>query len=191
MIITLHNVCAVHRGCAVQWGMFSTPRGYHEYNRGGSVHWGDIMINAGEGHWDKNKWICMETPVYWTSPGVLIISPQCTEHPPGYSVISPSVLNILWCTAHPPVYCTNIMQGDYPSCSLRHRLEGSGFFWNWYKKGSIPGVYMDPVKFRSSTDRAQVHVQNKSQASELLMPRVKATRIRTLSVSVPNGSCIV
>ena len=35
----------------------------------------------------------METPVYWTSSGVLIISLQCTEHP--------------------PMYCTGIMQADY------------------------------------------------------------------------------
>ena len=45
-------------------------------------------------------------PVYWTSPvyswyppTVLIISPHCTH-------------NIPQCTEHPPVYCTDIMQGE-------------------------------------------------------------------------------
>ena len=39
----------------------STLRGYHEHTAGCSVHWGDIMstsgnimINVGEGHWEKN-----------------------------------------------------------------------------------------------------------------------------------------
>ena len=54
------------------------------------------------------KVIGKTTELVWTPPsGVLndispvfsMISPQCTEHPP-------SVLNI------PPVYCTDIMQGD-------------------------------------------------------------------------------
>ena len=32
--ITLHNVCVVRWGCAVQRGMFGTPGGYHEYSGG-------------------------------------------------------------------------------------------------------------------------------------------------------------
>ena len=152
---TLHNVRAVHREvCSTTGDVQYTGRyhecsgGYREYTGGGgvSVHWGDIMsmlgdimINVGEGHWENNC-ICMETPVHWTSPGVLMISPtlimaapsvlmvslQCTEHPPVYSwyphctehpcvlMISPSVLrppgvlnDIPRCTqCYPPVYWT-------------------------------------------------------------------------------------
>ena len=115
---TLHNVCAVHRGCVVQRGMFSTLEGYHEYSGGYheysggyheytggcSVHrfdimstLGDIMINVGEGHWENN-WICMETPVYWTfldvlklSPTLIVESLQCTHGIPR-------------CTEHIPLY---------------------------------------------------------------------------------------
>ena len=129
-------------GCSVHQGdIMSTLGGYHEYTGriswvrwGCSVHWADIMSTlgwyhdkCGEGHC-KNNWICMETPLYWTSPGVLMISPtlimlspwcteqphavlmifpqthhgipHCTEHPLVYSMISP------WCTEHLPVYCT-------------------------------------------------------------------------------------
>ena len=87
--ITLHNVCAIHRG------MFSTLGGYHEYTRGCSVQWG-FHTNS------------IVVPI--TSPYIIMISlgvlntPQCTQ-------ISPGILNIPHCTAHPPVYCTDIMQG--------------------------------------------------------------------------------
>ena len=51
-------------------------------------------------------------PLYLTSLGVLMISPRCTKQQPlVYLVISPSILDILCCTADPPVYCTDIMQG--------------------------------------------------------------------------------
>ena len=39
-IITLYNVCSVHRG------VFSTLGGY-EYIRGCSVHWGDMSTSGG------------------------------------------------------------------------------------------------------------------------------------------------
>ena len=41
-MITLYNVCSVHRG------VFSTSGGYHEYIGGCSVHRGDIMMNVGD-----------------------------------------------------------------------------------------------------------------------------------------------
>ena len=44
---TLHNVCAVHWGYAVQWGMFSTPGGV-QYNGRCSVHQG--MFSTLEGY---------------------------------------------------------------------------------------------------------------------------------------------
>ena len=76
--------------------------GYHEYTGGvqytggiSRVHWGDIMINVGEDHWEKQL-------NSYGNPSVLNISrcthdilhthhecphgiPQCTEHPPLYS----------------------------------------------------------------------------------------------------------
>ena len=116
------------RGCAVQWGMFSKPGrnheysgGYHEYTAGCSVHWGvswvhrgDIMVNVWEGHW-QNNWICMETPVYWTSPGVLMISPtlikafrQCSHGIPlvysWYPLVYWTVLAVLMISRHSSWY---------------------------------------------------------------------------------------
>ena len=41
-------------GCAVQQGMFSTPKGYHEYTGGYHECTGDIMINVGGVHWENN-----------------------------------------------------------------------------------------------------------------------------------------
>ena len=94
--------------------------GYHEYTGEISwvhwgiswVHWGiswvhqgDIMINVGQGHWENN-WICVETPMYWWSPGILIptltmispsvpmVSSHCTEH-------SQCSHDITWCNEHP------------------------------------------------------------------------------------------
>ena len=59
-VLTLHNICAIHRGCAAQWWMFSTPGdvqctggyheysgGYHEYTGECSVHWGNHEYTGG------------------------------------------------------------------------------------------------------------------------------------------------
>ena len=70
----------------------------------------------------KPKWrktrisICLsyyriKPPVYWTPPGVLMISPRCTEHPPVYSWYPPTLImvnpqcthGIPQCTEHPLV----------------------------------------------------------------------------------------
>ena len=78
--------------------------------------------------------------VCWTPPCVLKVSPtvlmrslQCTEHLLVYSrypttvlMMSPSVLNMPQCTAHPLVYCTDIMQGGF--CSVRPLKNDSFFF---------------------------------------------------------------
>ena len=111
-----------------------------QYTGGYSVHWGNIMSTlgdvqytgvfstlgsyhdkCGEGHCENN-WIGVETPVYWTSPGVLKISPtliivplHCTHGiPPVYSwytssvlMISPTVLNTPCVFMEPPIYCTH------------------------------------------------------------------------------------
>ena len=56
-IITLHNACVVHRRCAVQRGMFSTPGdimitvGDIMSTLGVFSTLGDIMINVG---WENN-----------------------------------------------------------------------------------------------------------------------------------------
>ena len=72
---------------------------YHEYIGRCSVHWGDIMMHVGE-QVGKNLSISIENtnvlniprcthdipPMYsWYPPDVLMVSPQCTEHPPMYS----------------------------------------------------------------------------------------------------------
>ena len=102
---TLHNVCAVQQGvCCIPKNFQYTGEGYHEYTGGGvpytgrisRVHW--YHDKCGEGYWEKN-WICMETSVYWTSPGVLVIFPPPPLHihhgiPPNSSWYPPDELII-------------------------------------------------------------------------------------------------
>ena len=90
--ITLHNVCAIHRG------MFSTLGGYHEYTRGCSVQRG-FHTNS------------IVVPI--TSPYIIMISlgvlntPQCTHEIPRY-------------TEHPPLYCTppGVLHRHYAGCQF-------------------------------------------------------------------------
>ena len=51
----------------------STSGGYLEYNRRSSVHRRDIMIHVGE---QLDKILLITTPMYRTSPDVLMISPR-------------------------------------------------------------------------------------------------------------------
>ena len=44
------------------------------------------------------------------TPNVLVIFPQCTEHPPMLVMNTPDVLNIPRCTESPP---THIIEGDF------------------------------------------------------------------------------
>ena len=98
-VLTLYNVCSVHRGvfstlggyheyiggyheyiggCSVhRRDAMSTSGGYPEYIGGCSVHRRDIMIHVGE-QLDKILSISIE------NSDVLNI-PRCTEHPPMYS----------------------------------------------------------------------------------------------------------
>ena len=48
--MTLHNVFAVHRGCAVHQGMFSTLGDIIEYTGRCSVQWGDTTSTPGRYH---------------------------------------------------------------------------------------------------------------------------------------------
>ena len=126
--------------CAVQQGMFSTPGGYHEYSAGYHEYSGDTMSTLGVyheytgGYHDKcgGRSLGKQLNLYG-NPSELNI-PRCIHDipshsswcPPGVLMISPSVLNTPWCThdippvydipqctEHPPVYCTDITQGDY------------------------------------------------------------------------------
>ena len=48
-VITLYNVCSVHRGPFSKLGdTMSTLGEYHEYIGRCSVHWGDIMMHVGD-----------------------------------------------------------------------------------------------------------------------------------------------
>ena len=92
-IITLHYVCAVNWGCAVHMGI-SAHRGYreysggyHEYTEGCSVHWRRRIMSTPKEYHDKYGKVIGKTTEFH------VWKPQCTEHP--------------------PVYCTDIMQGDY------------------------------------------------------------------------------
>ena len=62
----------------------STPGGYHD--------------KCGERSLGKQLNL-YGNPSVLNTPTVLMISSQCTEHPPMYSMIFPSVLNIPRCTA--------------------------------------------------------------------------------------------
>ena len=128
-----HPVCAVHRGCAVHWGVFSTLEGYyeytgdtmmsvgryHEYSRGCSVHWRIPLVHTMMSVVHTLVHTIMSTPGDIQYTGVSIqfncfpndLSPTFIMISPSVLMISPSVLNIPRCTAHPPVYCIDIMQG--------------------------------------------------------------------------------
>ena len=55
-ILALHNVCAIHQGMfstledimSTVGGYYECSGGYHEYTRGCSVHWEDIMSTVGD-----------------------------------------------------------------------------------------------------------------------------------------------
>ena len=116
------------RVCAVHWGMFSTlgrcqwvHRGYYEYTGIPWLVWGDIMSTLGDVQYTGIS-IQIELFPQWPSSIFIMISPRCTHNIPRcthdimYSWSPPpppppSVLNIPCCTAHVPVYCTDIMQG--------------------------------------------------------------------------------
>ena len=83
--------------------MMSVER-YHEYTGECSVHWG----------FHTNSIVFpMTFPTFiMISPGVLMNTPSVLMISPTVLMISPSVLNIPRCTAHPLVYCTDIMLGE-------------------------------------------------------------------------------
>ena len=162
---TLHNVCAVHRGCAVQWGLFSTPGRYHEYTGGYHEYTGGYHEKYGGRSLGKQLnlsgnpsvlnilWCTHDIPhthhgIFQCTHGI----PQCTPPPhtswysPSVLMISSSALNTPWCThdipsvlntpppseynyipqctEHPPVYCTDIMQGEVEA---PYKARGSNF----------------------------------------------------------------
>ena len=99
------------------WGVFSTVGGYHEYTGGyhdecGGISWVHQGMFSTVGFPYKFNCICNDLtphlswypPVYWTPP-------VYSWYPPLYSWYPLGVLNIPQCTAHPLVYCTDIIQG--------------------------------------------------------------------------------
>ena len=110
--------------CAVQQGMFITP-GVSWVQSGDIMSTlgdimstpGDIMINVGEGHWENN-WICMETPVYWTPPALVMWSPTLMMVSPSVLMVSPTVLNTPRCTHDIPRCTHDIPQwAEHPRCT--------------------------------------------------------------------------
>ena len=113
-ITTLFNLCSVHRGCSVYRGVFSTSGEYHEYIRGILwVHRRDIMSTSRFSIQIERFYHLAPPHVWWYPqmyswypPDVLMVFPQCTEHPPMYwtpsdvLMVSPDVLD-------------TIIQGDY------------------------------------------------------------------------------
>ena len=136
LLITLHNVCAVHQGMFsrlggyhwIHWGLFSTlgGGGGHITNTPRLfstvgipwVHWRNTMMTVGgyheytggcSAHWGfHTNFSCFPND----RPSHLSWYPTCVLMiSPTVLMISSSVLNILHCTARILVYCTNIMQG--------------------------------------------------------------------------------
>ena len=116
-------------GCSVHWeDIMMHVEGYHEYIRGCSVHWGILWVHQGYimsisgdvqyiGGISWCMWgsklikvfqVLLKTPMYWTSPNVLMISPRCTHDiPPMYSWYHP---HASWYPPHasyPPMYWTS------------------------------------------------------------------------------------
>ena len=102
------------RGCAVHWGMFSTPRGYHEYSGGYHEYTGGVQYTGG--YHDKCGVRSLQIQLnLYGNPTVLNI-PWCTHdipphsswYPPVYSWYPPTVLNTPQCSHDiPPVYWTS------------------------------------------------------------------------------------
>ena len=174
-VFTLYNVCSVHRGNIISTsgdvqyigGYHDECGGYHEYIGGCSVHrkepWvhqGDIMSTSEDVQyiggiswymWGSNLiksfQFLLKTPMYWTSPNVLMISPWCTHgmYPPMYSWYPPDILMVsLRCTEHPPIYswyppnvlmvfprCTHGIPPMYWTHIIQGGIIGQGFVRIW------------------------------------------------------------
>ena len=92
---------------------------------------GDTMISVGDIMSTRGMFSTMGFPYKFScfpndlpptfimiSPGVLMISPQCTEHPQcTHDIPQCTEYHPLYCT--PPVYCTDIMQGDGANRKMR------------------------------------------------------------------------
>ena len=148
--------CSVHQGCSVHWGLPWAHRGDSMSTSGDvPVHQRDTMSILGDIQYIRGiPWVHQEISwVYqqivstsgmfstlefsieiervlssWYNPDVLIVSLQCTEHPPMYSwyprnvlMISPLCTEHPWCTEHPLMYLTspNVLNTHYTGwCSF-------------------------------------------------------------------------
>ena len=118
-----HDACGwilcVHQGMFSSLGdTMSTSGVYHEYIRGCSVHWGDIMMHVGE-QVDRSLSSSIE------NPDVLNISqcahdiPRCTHDiPPNVLMVSPACIMVSSTCINPP-YVLNIPRctNDFPWCT--------------------------------------------------------------------------
>ena len=124
----------------------STAGGYHEYS-GGVQYTGGYHDECGGYH--EHTWGCS---VHWgfhtnsvvfpmTFPTFIMISPLCTRDIPQCTHDIPCCTHdIPWCTEHsllhctPPVYCTDIMQGEslkgtFEKTMRRNELDNSFSKW--------------------------------------------------------------
>ena len=115
-LIILHNVCAVH------WGIsLSTPGGYHEHTREYHDECGDIIVHWGMFGGCSVHWGFHTNSVVFpmTLPHIYHDISHCTHDTLPVYGTSPQ------CTAHPPVYCTDIMECTngkmlFSSCDSNH-----------------------------------------------------------------------
>ena len=145
---TLHNVCAVHRGCAVHWKMLITLGEYHWVHRGCSVHWGDIMSTLGVfstvgdtmstpggaqytgGYHDECRGYheySEECSVHWGFHTNSIVFPMTFPNiyhdiPQCTHDIPHNTHDIPWCTEHPLLYCT-------PPVYCKDIMQGDKVHW--------------------------------------------------------------
>ena len=127
-MITLYNMCSVHRGMFSTSGDVQYIGGSHEYiGRIPWVHRGNIMCTSGDVQYIKGISWCMwgsklikPCNLYWKLDVLNIPRYAHDIPPPMHSWYPPDVLNIPQCTHDiphmyqdiPPMYWTHIIQGE-------------------------------------------------------------------------------
>ena len=129
MYITPSIMCVQYiEGCSVHWRDTMSTSGISWVHWGCSVHRGDIMMHVGSKVTKAFQFI-LKTPMYWTSPNVLLISPICIMKSPDVLMKSPDVLMKFPMIPPPPMYSWYLpMYSWYPP------------MYSWY-----PPMYWTPT----------------------------------------------
>ena len=126
--LTLHDVSAVYRGCAVHQGMFSTLKGYHWIHRGvfstmgvSWVHRGILWAQWGEYHEHSGGISWAQQGILWWAWEDIIRTPKDVQYTgvPMQIQLFPNDLppHLSW---YPPVYWPPPVYSWYPSLYSRY-----------------------------------------------------------------------